>query len=98
MNEAISDAALRNLLQDCLALWGIAGSVEAGPDGLDIVTAAARCGIRRGPAPTRWFLATPSRTRPVPSITVLLSGLRNALGATPAGRARIGGGAGAYGG
>jgi hypothetical protein len=93
VSEAISDAALRNLLQDCLALWGIAGSVEAGSDGLEIVTASTRCGIRHGPLPTRWFLTTPARTRPAPSITALLTGLRNALGAAPAARAWIGGGA-----
>ncbi|MCW3474267.1 hypothetical protein [Limobrevibacterium gyesilva] len=89
-----TDAELRGLLLDCLRLWDIAGAVTATADGLRVETATAACTIRRGPAPTRWFLATPTRTRPSPSIVALLSALRRALGADPGIRARIGAGAG----
>jgi hypothetical protein len=88
----VTDAELRSLLLDCLKLWGVAGSVTAGAEGLLIATAAARCVVRRGAAPTRWFIETPARRRPVPSIVALLSALRRALGADGGARLRVGGG------
>ena len=88
----MTDAELRSLLLDCLKLWGVAGSVTAGGDGLLIATTAARCVVRRGAAPARWLLETPVRRRPVPSIVALLSALRRALGVDGGAGLRIGGG------
>ncbi len=87
----MTDAELRSLLLDCLKLWGVAGSVTAGDDGLLIATDAGSCVVRRGAAPARWFIETPARRRPAPSIVALLSALRRALGAEGGARLRVGG-------
>ena len=87
----MTDAELRSLLLDCLKLWGIAGTVTAGANGLLIATDAAHCLVRRAAAPARWWLETPARRRAVPSVVALLSALRRALGADGGARLRVGG-------
>jgi hypothetical protein len=86
----VTDAELRNLLQDCLHVWSMKGEVIATEHCLSVRTAAMTCEIRRGSPPARWFLQTPTRTRPAPSITALLSALRRALGGDPRAALRIG--------
>jgi hypothetical protein len=87
----VTDAELRALLLDCLKLWGLAGSVTAGGDGLLITTETTSCAVRRGAAPARWWLETPARRRPAASVVALLSALRHALGGDGGARLRIGG-------
>ena len=89
----ITDTELRTLLADCLKLWDTPGTITPGDTGLTIQTAAATCTIRRGPPPTPWFITTPARTRPTPSIPALLTATRRALNLPPGTRARIGTGA-----
>jgi hypothetical protein len=81
----VTDAELRALLMDCLALWGVSGKVGVGNGAVEITTAAGCFVLRRADSndrPVRWFLHTPKRgaagrgPRPVPSITALLSMLR----------------------
>jgi len=85
----MTNAELSSLLADCLALWSIQGKITATATGLRITTPALTCSISPGPPPTRWFLQTPTRTRPSPSITALLSALRRALEAEPGPRLRV---------
>jgi hypothetical protein len=95
----MSDAELRNLLLDCLVLWGIEARVEAGPDGVIVHAPDGAYVVRSAPTdlrPVRWFYQTPERSasnrpaRAVPSIVALLGALRNALGADGGSRLRIG--------
>ena len=89
------------LLLDCLKLWEIQGRVEAADDGLALIVPTGRFLVQRAEPklrPVRWFLQTPEREaagrqpRAVPAIGALLTALRNALGATPGSRLRIGAG------
>jgi len=95
-----TDAELRNLLADALALWGVAARVAAGPQGLLVTRGAAVFTVARGAAPARWMLQTPARAaagrrpRAVPSVVALLTALRAALDVPPGARLRIGAGAG----
>jgi hypothetical protein len=86
----MTDAELRALLRDCLALWRVDGGVSAGDTGLRIATGDGVFVVQRAPEdmrPVRWLLQTPIRAaagrppRAAPSIVALLSALRNALGA-----------------
>ncbi len=92
---ALSLAEQRDLLRDCLRLWEVAGQVVVGDDDVSVVTAegtftltAAEPDLR----PVRWFLKTPDRPAPraVQSIVVVLSRLRNALGAEGGAAPRFG--------
>jgi hypothetical protein len=86
-------------LIDCLALWGVRARVGADDRGVmvntddgDYLVQPAASAMR----PARWFLQTPARQvagrspRAIPSIVALLSALRNALGAEPGNRLRVG--------
>jgi hypothetical protein len=98
----MTNAELRALLIDCLAVWEIRASVVVTDTGIQI---AGHDGIytlqRAAPdmRPARWFLQTPARAtghrppRATPSIVALLTALRNALGAEGGNRLRIGMGA-----
>jgi hypothetical protein len=95
----VSDAELRNLLADCLRLWDVEGRVAAAGAGLAIETRSGRFTVERAPPdlrPVRWLYQTPERAaagrppRAAPSVTALLSALRNAMEGTFGGRLRIG--------
>lgn len=84
-------AEQRDLLRDCLRLWGIDGQVEVGDDGVSISTGNGVYTLTPGDRAVRWFLKTPDRPTPraVPSIVAALSRLRNALGAEGGAMPRI---------
>lgn len=95
----MTDAELRALLLDCLALWGLKGRVEAVESGMQISVGTMTLGVERAPVdmrPVRWLLQTPERraanrpARAIPSIVALLSALRNALGGNAGAALRIG--------
>lgn len=90
----MTDAELRVLLLDCLALWGVKGRAEATDSGLQIIADTITLGVERAPAdmrPVRWLLHRPDRApRVTPSIGALLTALRNALGAEAGNKLRIG--------
>ena len=95
----MTDAELRALLIDCLALWDVRGRVMANDSGVAISTDDGVYLLQRAAAdmlPARWLLQTPARRtanrppRALPSIVALLSALRSALGAASANRLRIG--------
>jgi hypothetical protein len=97
----MTDAELRGLLRDCLALWDVAGNVTVQADHLAISTPDGVFTVTRAdPAlrPVRWFYQTPERQaanrspRAAPSIVALLSALRNAAAGTGGDRLRVGGG------
>ena len=100
MTERLSDAELRGLLIDCLALWGIEARIAAGAGGMEIATSRGVFLVQRASdelRPLRWLLQTPDRravgrpARAAPSIVALLSALRGALGLAAAGKLWIGG-------
>jgi hypothetical protein len=95
----MSDAELRALLIDCMALWGVPARIAPGADGMAIATEAGTFLVQRAPPelrPIRWLLVTPERStagrppRAIPSIVALLAALRNSLGAEGGNRLRIG--------
>ncbi len=90
----MTDAELRALLLDCLALWGVKGRVEAADAGIRIIADTATLGVERAPVdmrPVRWLLHRPNRPpRVAPSIGALLTALRNALGAEGGNKLRVG--------
>ena len=97
----MTQAELRGLLADCLALWEVAGRLVPAPDGWDIETDSGAFSIAAADPdlrPARWTLQTPERRaagrppRMAPSIGAALSALRNALGAARGQRLRVGGG------
>jgi hypothetical protein len=97
----MTDAELRNLLQDCLTLWGVAGRVALSEAGMEVRTADGSFIVERAAPdlrPVRWRLQTPARRatgrppRAAPAIGALLSALRNALGAERGMSLRIGAG------
>lgn len=85
----MTDAALANLLADCLLVWGIDGRIVPQEDGIAVHAANTSCVVRRaGPEqrPARWVLAAERRAvsgRPpelASSISGLLERLHSALG------------------
>ena len=99
----MTDAELRDLLRDCLALWGVDGVVAAGGAGVELSTQDGLFVVQRAAEdlrPVRWFLQTPVRAaagrppRAAPSVVALLSALRNAIGAAGGSGLRIGSAAG----
>ena len=90
----MTPSALRDLLADSLALWGVAGRVVVAETGVAVHAAGAVLVIAPADAsdgPIRWWLTRDGRRRPCPSVLGLLRSLRNALGAPGAapGRARV---------
>ncbi len=60
----MTQAELRGLLADALALWGVAGRVAADGGGVAVLVAGARCVVAPADAalrPVRWFVTTPER-------------------------------------
>lgn len=93
----MTDAELRALVIDCLAVWGVRGRVRVGMNGIEIDTSTASDGIARNTAlccvlrraapgqhPVRWVLETPAqrKLRATPSIVAALNALRNMVAAT----------------
>lgn len=75
--------ALRDLLADSLALWGVAGTVRVAADGVAIEADVARLIVtpaEPGNGPIRWWVTRDGHRRPCPSVLGLLRTLRNALG------------------
>jgi hypothetical protein len=96
----ISDAELRGLLLDCLAVWDVPGSVTVRQDDLALEVAGRIVTVARAGEdmrPVRWFFQTPERAaagrppRAVPSVVALLSGLRGAVDGAGGDRLRVGG-------
>ena len=91
----MTDAELANLIADCLVVWGVRGRVGPGEEGgIAVAAEEMLCTVRRAPAerrPARFLLQTAAREaagrppRAASSITGLLGGLRDGLGAEPAG-------------
>lgn len=90
----MSRAELANLLADCLVVWGAEGRCVPEADGIAVIAAAGSCLVTAaGPErrPARWLLQTEARAaagRPpqaAHSITGLLGGVREAIGAAMAG-------------
>lgn len=84
--------ALRDLLADSLALWGVAGRVQIQHDGVAVVVGNLRLVVApagAGDAPIRWWVMWDGRRRPCPSVLGLLRTLRNALGVPGAAPARL---------
>ncbi|MGH7081773.1 MAG: hypothetical protein ACREFV_04825 [Acetobacteraceae bacterium] len=86
----MSRAELANLLQDCLVVWGVEGRSVPEADGIAVIAAAGSCLVMpAGPErrPARWLWQTEARAaagRPpqaAHSITGLLGGVREAIGA-----------------
>ncbi len=101
MTAAMTDAELRSLLIDCIALWDIDAQVRVRAEGMQIATAEGVFLVQPAPSdmrPVRWLLNTPERRaanrppRAVPSIVALLAALRNALGAEGGNRLVVGAG------
>ena len=84
-------AEQRDLLRDCLRLWGVEGQVVVEDDRISVVTSAGAFTLTGGDRTVRWFLKTPDRPLPraAPSIVAALSRLRNALGAEGGAMPRI---------
>jgi len=94
-----TDAELRALLIDCVALWDVTARVAVGAEGIEIVSRAGTFVVQRAAPdqrPIRWLLQTPERRaanrppRAAPSIGAALTALRNALGAETGNKLRIG--------
>ncbi len=94
-----TDAELRALLIDCVALWDVEARVVVGAEGIEIASSAGAFLLQRAAPdmrPIRWLLHTPERRsanrppRAAPSIGAALTALRNALGAETGNKLRIG--------
>jgi hypothetical protein len=79
--------ALRALIADSLALWGVAGRVDIADTGVRITVGDQVLHVAQAApedAPMRWWLISETRRRPAASMLGLLRSLRYALGATSA--------------
>ncbi|WP_043363015.1 hypothetical protein [Belnapia sp. F-4-1] len=71
---------LRDLLSDALALWEVPGRV--GVDGGGVVLAGLRvAAASKDELPIRWWIERAGHRRPCTSVSGLLRGVRNAVGA-----------------
>ncbi|HEY1935909.1 MAG TPA: hypothetical protein VGG99_28215 [Acetobacteraceae bacterium] len=95
----MTDAELRALVLDCVALWNLSARVVVTDAGVTIQTADGTFLLQRAAAaqrPVRWLLQTPTRAaanrppRVAPSIVAALSALRNAIGGDPGSTLRVG--------
>jgi hypothetical protein len=81
----VTPPELRDLVADCLDLWGVPGRVAVMEDGVALI-APDGTPLRIRPAdradlPVRWWLERPAQRRPCTSVLGLLRGLRNAVAA-----------------
>jgi hypothetical protein len=76
----VTDAELRGLLMDCLAVWEVPGKVEVEPAEIAISAGGVRFGLRRAgfrETSIRWTLTSPGqRPRHMRSIGAVLRLLR----------------------
>ncbi|MBL6076735.1 hypothetical protein JMJ56_01875 [Belnapia sp. T18] len=73
---------LRDLLADALVLWEVAGRVAVAEGGVVLEGLGLRVVAADGDElPIRWWIERPGHRRPCTSISGLLRGLRNAVGA-----------------
>ena len=84
--------ALRDLLADSLALWGVQGQVRVGDDGVAVEAGGTRLVV--APAdpsgdPIRWWVTREGHRRPCPSVLGLLRTIRNTLGVPGAAPVRV---------
>ena len=95
----MTQAELRALLSDCVALWGIEAKVAVAAAGSAVTANNGTYVVEPAPSdmrPVRWLLQTPERRaadrppRAAPSIVALLSALRKALGGDGGVALRIG--------
>jgi len=96
----VTPAETISLLRDCLVLWQVDARLAAGIDDIVLTTAAGErytiAAVDVSQRPARWRLQTPARQnagrppRMHPSISALLSALRNELGANIGNRLRVG--------
>jgi len=84
----VTDAELRSLLIDCLAVWEVRGTVTVTEAGVEIVAGGKCVVLRRADRqdlPIRWLMQTPERAadsrppRALPSIVAALTALRAAI-------------------
>lgn len=84
--------ALRDLLADSLALWGVAGRVSVAAEGVAVAVGETRLVVApagAGDDPIRWWVTRDGRRRPCPSVLGLLRTVRNALGVPGAAPVRV---------
>ena len=86
--------ALRALLADSLALWGVTGRADIADEGVRIIANDLVLHVvpaSPDEAPMRWWLIREDRRRPAASMLGLLRSLKYALNATSAepSRARV---------
>ena len=80
--RAVTPPELRDLIADCLALWGVAARISVMEDGVALSTPdGTPLRIRPAGRPLRWWIERPGQRRPCTSVTGLLRGLRDAVGA-----------------
>lgn len=84
--------ALRDLLADSLAIWGVKGRVSV--EGGGVALRAGGVALHVAPAapdaaPVRWWVTRDGRHRPCPSVLGLLRSVRNALGVPGAAPVRL---------
>jgi hypothetical protein len=96
----VTTAELRNLLADCVRVWGVDARITEQDAVLRLVAAEGMFEVWPAPKelrPVRWFLQTPERrnaTRPpraTPSVVAMLTALRNAMGVKGGWALRVGG-------
>ena len=85
----MTDAELRALLADCLAVWEVRGTVTVTAAGAEIVAgrkSATLCRADQHDHPARWLMQTPERIaagrqpRALPSIVAALTAVHAAIG------------------
>ena len=84
--------ALRDLLADSLALWGVDGRVNVADGGVLVAAGGVRLLVAPADAaddPIRWWVARDGHRRPCPSVLGLLRTVRNALGVPGAAPVRV---------
>ncbi|HEY6430537.1 MAG TPA: hypothetical protein VIZ17_01015 [Acetobacteraceae bacterium] len=85
----MTEAELRALVADCVAVWGVGGRVAGAADGgVEVASATGRCVIRAAgmeERPARWYVEVPERvgagraSRGLPSVVAMLAALRRRL-------------------
>lgn len=89
---SVTPPALRDLLADSLALWGVPGQARIGADSVVVEAGATRLVVapaEPGDDPVRWWVTRDGRRRPCPSVLGLLRTVRNALGVPGAAPVRV---------